>query len=72
MIVNVHYQKHSCYLGFDYFMNHIDVSHVYAMHCWNDFSVIPKLKAMDCSKTYRNKINIKSATQNNSAWHSLC
>lgn len=44
------------HLGFDYFMNQIDVSSVYAIHCWDDFSIIPRLKSMDCSAAYRNKI----------------
>lgn len=49
-------QEDCFHLGFDYFMNHVDVSSVYAIHCWDDFSVIPRLKAMDCSASYRHKI----------------
>lgn len=49
-------QEERFYLGFDYFMNHVNVSSVYAMHCWDDFSVIPRLKTMECSKSYRHKI----------------
>ncbi|WP_455716879.1 MBL fold metallo-hydrolase [Anaerosporobacter sp.] len=49
-------QEDRFHLGFDYFMNHVDVSSVYAIHCWDDFSVIPRIKAMDCSASYRHKI----------------
>lgn len=49
-------QENYFHFGFDYFMNHVDVSSVYAIHCWDDFSVIPRLKSMECSKSYRNKI----------------
>ncbi|WP_312494399.1 MBL fold metallo-hydrolase [Anaerosporobacter sp.] len=49
-------QENHFHLGFDYFMNQVDVSSAYAMHCWDDFSVIPKLKSMDCSKSYYHKI----------------
>lgn len=49
-------QEEEFYLGFDYFMKNTDTDTVYPMHCWNDTSVIERLKAMDCSENYRNKI----------------
>lgn len=44
------------HLGFDYFMKNTDTDKVYPMHFWNDSSVIQKLKEMDCSEIYRDKI----------------
>lgn len=49
-------QEEEFYLGFDYFMKNTDTDKVYPMHCWNDTSVIRRLKSMDCSEMYRNKI----------------
>lgn len=44
------------YLGMDEFLKKVDVAHVFPMHCWGDFSVIPGIKAMDCSAAYRDRI----------------
>jgi len=44
------------YLGFDYFMKNTHTDKVYPMHFWNDSSVIGRLKAMNCSEKYRDKI----------------
>lgn len=44
------------YKGFDYFMTHTDTDIAYPMHFWNSPSVIDKLKNMECSAEYRNKI----------------
>lgn len=49
-------QGEEFYLGFDYFMKNTDTDKAYPMHCWNDTSVIEKLKAMECSEKYRDKI----------------
>lgn len=49
-------QEEYFYLGFNYFMKNTDTDKAYAMHFWKDNSVIDRLKSMDCSETYRNKI----------------
>jgi hypothetical protein len=49
-------QGEEFYLGFDYFMKNTDTDKVYPMHCWNDTSIIQKLKAMQCSEKYGHKI----------------
>lgn len=49
-------QEEYFYLGFNYFMQNTDTDKAYAMHFWKDNSVIDRLKLMDCSETYRNKI----------------
>lgn len=43
-------------LGMDEFLKKVDAAVVFPMHCWGDFSVIGKMKSMDCSKAYRDKI----------------
>jgi hypothetical protein len=49
-------QEEEFHLGFDYFMKNTDTDKVYPMHCWSNTSVIKRLKSMDCSENYRNKI----------------
>lgn len=49
-------QEAAFYLGFDEFMRKIKVSYAFPMHCWGDFSVIQRLKDMDKSAPYRDKI----------------
>jgi hypothetical protein len=49
-------QEEEFHLGFDYFMKNTDTDQVYPMHFWNDSSVIQRLKEMNCSKKYRDKI----------------
>jgi len=49
-------QEDKFHLGFDYFMKSTDTDKAYPMHFWNDDSVIEKLKSMECSETYRDKI----------------
>jgi L-ascorbate metabolism protein UlaG (beta-lactamase superfamily) len=44
--------------GFDYFMKTTDTALAFPMHYWGDVSVIAKLKDMDVSKPYREKIMI--------------
>lgn len=49
-------QEEWFYLGFDYFMKNTHTDKVYPMHFWNDNSVIQRLKGMNCSEAYRDKI----------------
>lgn len=49
-------QENSFHLGFDYFMKNTDTDKVYPMHFWGDNSIIEKLKEMNCSEIYRDKI----------------
>ena len=49
-------QEDKFYLGFDYFMKNTDTDKVYPMHFWNDSSVVERLKAMNCSDVYRDRI----------------
>lgn len=44
------------HLGFDYFMRNTNTDLAFPMHFWNDKSVISRLKSMECSIPYRNKI----------------
>lgn len=44
------------FLGFDYVMKKISIQEVYPMHCWGDFSVVDRLCQMDCSISYRDRI----------------
>ena len=49
-------QEDKFHLGFDYFMKYTNTDKAYPMHFWNDDSVIERLKSMECSETYRDKI----------------
>lgn len=49
-------QEEDFYLGFDEFMRKVSVTHAFPMHCWGNFSVIKKLKEMDISADYRDRI----------------
>lgn len=49
-------QEDDFYLGMDEFLNKVDVKHVFPMHCWGDYSVIGKIKALECSAGYRDRI----------------
>lgn len=49
-------QVNAFYLGFHEFMNKNQVRQVFPMHCWGDFSVIQKLKSMEVSKPYQDRI----------------
>lgn len=49
-------QEERYYLGFDYFMRHVQVELAYPMHLFGDTSYIDRLLKADCSKPYRNKI----------------
>lgn len=49
-------QEDLFYLGIDEFMNTVGAKTVFPMHFWGDFSVISKMKALDCSAPYRKRI----------------
>lgn len=49
-------QENSFYLGFDEFMKKAQVRRAFPMHCWGDFSVINRLKDMEVSKPYEDRI----------------
>lgn len=42
--------------GFDYFMRHTDTKLAWPMHFWGDSSVIERLKKMEVSEEYRDRI----------------
>ena len=42
--------------GMDDFMKMVGAARVFPMHCWDDFTVISRLKAMEESKDYRDRI----------------
>lgn len=49
-------QEKAFFLGFDEFMRKIRVNYGFPMHFWGDFSVITRLKEMDVSAPYRERI----------------
>lgn len=49
-------QEEKFYLGLDAFMRTTDTDAVYPMHFWDDASVIEKIRKMECSQPYREKI----------------
>ncbi|MGL5694198.1 MAG: MBL fold metallo-hydrolase [Peptostreptococcaceae bacterium] len=49
-------QGEQFYYGFDTFMKSTNTKIVFPMHCWDDYTVISKLKKLDCSDTYLEKI----------------
>jgi L-ascorbate metabolism protein UlaG (beta-lactamase superfamily) len=49
-------QDNAFYLGFHEFMSKHQVNRVFPMHCWGDFSVIQKLKNMEVSNSYEDRI----------------
>ncbi|GLC78168.1 MBL fold metallo-hydrolase [Lacrimispora brassicae] len=49
-------QENAFCLGFDEFMRKTRVSYGFPMHFWGDFSVINRLKDMDISAPYRERI----------------
>ncbi|MEY8354381.1 MBL fold metallo-hydrolase [Lachnospiraceae bacterium 54-53] len=49
-------QEEAFYLGFHEFMEKTKVDHAFPMHCWGDFSVIKRLKEMELSEPYRDRI----------------
>lgn len=49
-------QEDLFYLGLHEFMCRVGAGMVFPMHFWDDFSVIGRLKNLDCSDSYRDKI----------------
>ena len=49
-------QEDLFYLGLHEFMCQVGAGMVFPMHFWNDFSVIDRLKSLECSDSYRDKI----------------
>lgn len=49
-------QEDLFYLGLHEFMCQVGAGMVFPMHFWNDFSVIDRLKSLECSNSYRDKI----------------
>ena len=49
-------QEDLFYLGLDDFMRIVGAEMVFPMHFWEDFSVIPALKKLDCSAEYRDRV----------------
>lgn len=50
-------QEEDFHLGFDYFMRNTNTDLAYPMHFWNDNSVVNKLKSLNCSAPYRDRIS---------------
>ena len=44
------------WLGVHGFMQHIQCDYLFPMHCWEDFSVIPRLKELPESEAYRAQV----------------
>lgn len=44
------------YLGIDDFMKMVDTDWIFPMHFWGEFDVGARLKALDCSRGYRERI----------------
>lgn len=44
------------YLGIDEFMDIVGAKKIFPMHFWGDFSVISRMKALDCSAGYQERI----------------
>lgn len=49
-------QGEDFFLGFDYFMRTTDTKMAFPMHCWGDDSIIQKLKKLECSRLYRDRV----------------
>lgn len=49
-------QEDLFYLGLDDFMRTVGAKMVFPMHFWEDFSVIPALKKLECSAEYRDRV----------------
>lgn len=46
------------YYGFDYFMRNTNTIQIYPMHCWDDYSIIRKLKNRKEACEYRDRIAV--------------
>lgn len=49
-------QEDRFWWGFDHFMRTTDTAKVFPMHFWEDYGIISKMKQMECSMGYRDKI----------------
>lgn len=49
-------QEDLFYLGLDEFMHMVGAKFILPMHFWEDYEVISRLKALDCSADYRSRI----------------
>lgn len=49
-------QEDRFHWGFDYFMRATKTKQAIPMHMWGDYSVIPRLKKMNCAKEYADRI----------------
>ena len=49
-------QGNEFYIGFDTFMKNTDTKVAIPMHCWGDYSVIKKLKELECSRLYKDRV----------------
>ncbi|WMJ87361.1 MBL fold metallo-hydrolase [Anaerocolumna sp. MB42-C2] len=49
-------QEDRFWWGFDYFMKSTETVHAFPMHFWKDYTIISKLKNMEISKEYFNRI----------------
>jgi len=51
-------QQERFYWGFDYYMTHLDIALALPMHFWGDSEVCGRLKALELSHNYRDKIRM--------------
>lgn len=49
-------QGEDFYLGMDDFVKRVEVDHIIPMHCWGEYSVIQKMKALSCAASYQDRI----------------
>ena len=49
-------QEDAFWWGFHRFMTTLDAGTAFPMHCWGDFSVIPRLKSLPQSAPYRDRV----------------
>ena len=61
-------QENLFYLGLDDFMRTVGADMVLPMHFWEDFSVIDRLKGMECSADYRDRI-VNLSKEGESFWY---
>ncbi len=56
MVVLDSRQEDWFHYGFHEFMEQIGAEHVFPMHFWGDYGIAGRLKAMECSEGYREKV----------------
>lgn len=49
-------QEEWFFRGLDAFVKIVPTKHIFPMHVWEDFAVIGRLKAMECSAEYRDRV----------------